>query len=49
MGATPSHEEDAENVAEPEDSDDEDEVIKIQNGRYRVSSFHICMNILLVR
>lgn len=39
MGATPSHEDDAEEVAEPEDSDEgeeEDDVIKIQNGRYRV-------------
>lgn len=36
MGATPSHEDVGDDVAEPEDSDDDD-IIKIQNNRYRVS------------
>lgn len=38
MGATPSHEDDGDNVADPEDSDDDDDILKMQNGRYRVSS-----------
>lgn len=37
MGATPSHEDDGDNVADPEDSDDDDDILKMQNGRYRVS------------
>lgn len=36
MGATPSHEDDGDDVADPE-SDDDDDVIKIQNNRFRVS------------
>lgn len=35
MGATPSHENDIADE-EPEDSDDDD-IIKMQNGRFRVS------------
>lgn len=38
MGATPSHEDDGDDVADPEDSDEED-IIKIQNNRYRVSLY----------
>lgn len=37
MGASPSHENDCDDVADPEDSDDDDNIIKIRNGRYRVS------------
>lgn len=39
MGATPSHEVD---VAEdePEDSEDDD-ILKMQNGRFRVSCFYL--------
>lgn len=36
MGATPSHEDDGDDVEGTEDSDDDDEVIKMQR-RYRVS------------
>lgn len=36
MGATPSHEDDGGDVADPDDSD-EDDIIKIQNNRRRVS------------
>lgn len=44
MGASPSHEDD---VAGTEDSDDDDNVIKMQNGRYRVSnSFAMFFNVL---
>lgn len=42
MGATPSHEDDGENVADPEDSDDDDDILKMQNGRYRVSLWVFC-------
>lgn len=37
MGATPSHEDDGDDVAGTEDSDDDDDVIKMQHARYRVS------------
>lgn len=37
MGATPSHEDDGDDVAGTEDSDDDDEVIKMQHARFRVS------------
>lgn len=38
MGATPSHEDDGDDVAGTEDSDDDDEIIKMQHrARFRVS------------
>lgn len=37
MGATPSREDDGDDVAGTEDSDDDDEVLKMQHRRYRVS------------
>lgn len=49
MGATPSHEDDAEDVADPEDSDDDDDIIKMQNGRFRVSvAIYIVSDLILV-
>lgn len=41
MGATPSHEDDGNEVADTEDSDDDDHIIKIQHRRYRVCSISI--------
>lgn len=39
MGATPSHEDDGDDVAGTEDSDDDDDVIKMQHrARFRVST-----------
>lgn len=37
MGATPSHEDDGDDVEGTEDSDDDEDVIKMQHARYRVS------------
>lgn len=41
MGASPSHEDDGDDVAETEDSEDDDDVIKMQHARYRVRIFRI--------
>lgn len=45
MGATPSHENDDNIDADPESSDDDD-ILKMQNSRFRVSLF-FNFNILL--
>lgn len=49
MGATPSHEDDGDDVAGTEDSDDDDEVIKMQHARYRVSAYlALCLSLLSI-
>lgn len=45
MGATSSHEDDGNNMADTDDSDDDEDIIKMQNGRYRVS-FPFCSRCL---
>lgn len=38
MGVSPSHEDYGDEVAETEDSDDDDNILKMQHRRYRVCS-----------
>lgn len=43
MGASPSQEDDCNDVAGAEESDDDDDILKMPHTRYRVSEFiYIC-------
>lgn len=49
MGASPSHEDDGDEVAETEDSDDDDNILKMKQRRYRVRIYcDFTMNTIFV-